>query len=389
VTRRTGTTRKRPLPVSVIIPTRNAAHWIVACVAAIRESRPGQVILVDGHSDDGTVLLAEPLVDRVIRDDGRGPGPARNLGVEAAHYAWVAFIDADVVLPPDGLKRLFQEARQRELDGLQAALHSSGSDYWSEQLAWHHNHGRSRGWFGVSATVMRTATAREHPFDPDLTSGEDIDLRLRLADAGVPVGVSEDVIVEHVFAPTLGAARAQWSADGAGLGRLVRRRGSGAIRHLLVPFLAGLYWIARSLIAPRRLPYFLGFVVGNWRGALRGLADADVPFGTDDARRAVGVATAILWIGGIGLAVAAGIVVVIVASLIEPVRELLQEAIWLPVLAAIAVVGLIGLEIVETLPEGHGLRTRVARYRPAIFVFVLVTVLATVLRLVADLRLIH
>jgi len=384
-----GRQRKRRLGISVIIPTRNAADWIVDCLEPIRASDPGEIILVDGHSDDGTVLLAEPYVDRVIRDDARGPGAARNAGVAAARYAWVAFIDADVVVPQGALGTMLAEARRRRLSGLQAGLHSTGSDYWSDQLAWHHNNGRSRSWFGVSATLMRASVARDHPFDPDLRSGEDVDLRLRLAAAAVPVGISGNTVVEHRFAPSLDGARGQWSADGAGLGRIVRKHGRRGLRELAIPFAAAAYWIARSIQTPRRLPYFVGFLAGNWRGAIAGLLDQRIPLDGPGSVPAVVAALAALWLGAIALA-GLGIVIVVVVALVVPaVPRLLLDALWLPFLAVAAVGSLVWLEIAATLPEGHRWQQLAARYRTRIILIVVVAIVATALRLGATLRLLH
>ena len=377
----------RPLGISVIVPTRNAADWIVSCLEAIRTSRPAQVILVDGRSDDGTLLLAEPLVDFVIRDDGRGPGAARNLGVQVARHPWVAFVDADVLVPDGGIRDLLLEARERKVAGLQAILESEGSDYWSRELAWHHNHGRSRGWFGVSATVLKRSVALAHPFDVGLASGEDVDLRVRLAAAGVSVGISDRVTVRHRFAPGLANARAQWTADGAGLGRLVRKVGRQGLRQLAIPFVAGAYWIARSLGAPRHLPYFVGFVAGNWRGAVRGLLDPRIPLGTPDARTAVVIGEAALWTGA-GLIALIGLgLILLVAALVPPVPRFLLDAPWLPVVAGIAAALLVWLELTSTLPVESPWRVRAVRYRSRILAFVVIAVIATGLRLLANLRL--
>jgi len=381
--------RTRRQDVSVIVPTRNAADWVVACLEAIRASNPGEVILVDGHSDDGTVILAEPLVDRVIRDDGRGPGAARNLGIAAAGHPWLMLVDVDVVLPPDAIRDLVREARSRRVEGLQAMLRSTGTDYWSDQLAWQHNNGRSRSWFGVSATLIRTEVARAHPFDPDLRSGEDVDLRLRLAEAGIAVGVSETVEAVHRFAPTLRSARSQWSDDGAGLGRLVRKIGRPGLRQLVIPFGAAAYWVGRSIRTPRRLPYFLGFLAGNWRSALAGLFDPQVPYGAPDSRLAVAIGAAGL-LAGAALAAAIGFgLLVLIADAIPGVPQLLAGSALLPIMAVGAVAGLVWLEIAATLPDTHRWAGVADRYRSRILGFVVLTVLATALRLLADLRLLH
>lgn len=374
-------------PVSVVVPVRNAADWIVDCLAAIRSSGPAEVILVDGRSEDGTVLLAEPLVDRVIRDDGRGPGAARNLGVDAAGQPWIAFIDADIILPDGALPALVQEATERGLTAIQAGLHSSGADYWSEQLAWQHNHGRSRSWFGVSATVIQAAVARDLPFDERFRSGEDVDLRLRLESRGLSVGISRSVVARHRFAPSLAQARRQWLDDGAGLGRLVRKHGPRALSHLAIPFAAAAYWAIRSLAAPRRLPYVAGFLVGNWRGAVDGLLDRRVPLSDWRSSVATAVGLGALWFGAGVLGLFGVGLLTVVAVLVPSIPRMLLDSALLPILAGLAVAAMVGLEVAATMPPGSRWRLFAERYRSRAYVFVALTVLATGLRLGANLRL--
>jgi glycosyltransferase involved in cell wall biosynthesis len=85
--------------VSVVIPARDAAATIGDTLAALAEQQPDEVIVVDDGSRDATVALAEasPVVTRVIRGAGKGPGAARNAGAAAATGAVLAFLDADCV----------------------------------------------------------------------------------------------------------------------------------------------------------------------------------------------------------------------------------------------------------------------------------------------------
>jgi len=266
------------VPVSVIVPTRNAADWITSCLTAIEHNHPDEIIVVDGASTDGTREIAITRADRVLDDEGAGVAAARQLAVEAAGCEWVALIDADVVLSPGALQALLAEAHERGLAGLQAGLYSIGrSDYWSEQLARHHNRGQVRDWFGVSATIIRRDVLLTHPFDRSLRSGEDIDLRLRLRAAGVPVAVSRRTRVVHRFDAGYAFCRDQWLADGAGLGRMVRSHGIAAVPNALIPFPAAVLGALDSVTDRLRpLAYFAGFAAGNWLGLLRGLRDTRV-----------------------------------------------------------------------------------------------------------------
>jgi hypothetical protein len=380
--------RRSRLPISVVVPTLNAADWIVDCLTAIRANRPKEIIVVDGHSSDGTQLLAEPLATRVLREATAGPAAARNIGSESAKGTWLAFIDADVVLPEGALEALLTEARERKLSAIQAGLRSTGSDYWSEQMAWQHNAGRSRSWFGVSATLIRTSAFRKHPFDARLISGEDVDIRLRLEAAGERIAVSENTVVVHRFAPGYDAAKAQWRADGAGLGRLVRKLGRPALRQLAIPFAATAYWLGRTITEPRRIPYFVGFGAGNWLGAFDGLSDDSIPL-ADDGRRAVTLARSALIAGGLVTVLVLLGVVVLAVLLLTVFRTAIVNAPFIPILAfgAVAIVVLLGAT--ETLPPDHPTRIRIERHRRAIIGLVALTIVLAGLRLLGTLRLLN
>ncbi|MFZ1995612.1 MAG: glycosyltransferase family 2 protein [Solirubrobacteraceae bacterium] len=265
--------------VSAVVPARNAEHWIESCLSAIRANDPAEIILVDGGSTDRTVEFARPWVDKVIDDGGAGVAAARMMGVASASQPWVALVDADVVLPPNALRDLDQERRDRHLVALQAGLRSVGAgDYWSRSLADHHNHGQSKGWFGVCASLVSRDLLLANPLDGDLRSGEDIDLRIRLNTAGFPVGVSETMIGQHRFADGFAFAGKQWLADGAGLGRMVRKHGRPAlVNAMVIPFAAAALGLVRGTRqALRPWPYFAGFAVGNYIGLWRGLTDRSI-----------------------------------------------------------------------------------------------------------------
>jgi glycosyltransferase involved in cell wall biosynthesis len=93
--------------VTVVVPARDAVATLGAALEALAaQSRaPDEVIVVDDGSTDGTVALAEsaPVVTRVLRGAGKGPGAARNAGAEAAEGEVLAFLDADCVPQPGWL----------------------------------------------------------------------------------------------------------------------------------------------------------------------------------------------------------------------------------------------------------------------------------------------
>jgi glycosyltransferase involved in cell wall biosynthesis len=263
------------LDLSVIVPARNAEHLLGDCLRSIAWSRPREIIVVDGRSSDGTVEVARRHGARVLSDAGRGLPAARRMGAEAAGSPWVALIDADVVVGEGDLVHLLEEARRDGYAALQAGLRSvSGDGYWGQALVQHHRTGRSKDWFGVVATVFERDTLLRHGFDARFLSGEDIDLRWRLRDAGAKIGVSRQTVVEHRFDDTWEFAKGQWLADGHGFGRMIGAHGARAKLLLGLPLAAGVRGALLSLARrqPRWLPYYACFVVFNYVGLAREVA---------------------------------------------------------------------------------------------------------------------
>lgn len=83
--------------VSVVIPAFNAAGILPAAIASAQgDPAPGEIIVVDDGSTDGTANAAAGYAGvRVVRQDNAGPAAARNRGLAEAAGDWVAFLDAD------------------------------------------------------------------------------------------------------------------------------------------------------------------------------------------------------------------------------------------------------------------------------------------------------
>lgn len=97
----------RTAPVTVIVPAFNAAPFLGTTLEALQSQTqvPEQIILIDDGSTDDTAAIAERMGVKVVQQERKGPGAARNRGLELAETKFVAFCDADDWYVPDKLER--------------------------------------------------------------------------------------------------------------------------------------------------------------------------------------------------------------------------------------------------------------------------------------------
>ena len=111
---------------SVIIPTYNRARYIRATLDSLQaqEFTDYETIVVDDGSTDSTLsILSETPWVRVLRQENKGPGAARNLGASQCSGQYIAFLDSDDVWFPWTLKTFAEAIRvQNEPDLVAAKL---------------------------------------------------------------------------------------------------------------------------------------------------------------------------------------------------------------------------------------------------------------------------
>jgi glycosyltransferase involved in cell wall biosynthesis len=97
------------LSISVIIPARNEASNLQHVLPYI-PSIVSEVILVDGHSTDGTITMAQQLLPdiRIIQQQGKGKGNAIQAGLAAATGDIIVLLDADGSADPCEIARFVE-----------------------------------------------------------------------------------------------------------------------------------------------------------------------------------------------------------------------------------------------------------------------------------------
>ncbi len=98
-------------PLSIVVPTLNAAAGLPACLESLAAWPEAERIVADGGSRDGTLELARAAGCRIVESP---PGRGRQLaaGAAAARADWLLFLHADTRLSP-GWTKAVREHRAR------------------------------------------------------------------------------------------------------------------------------------------------------------------------------------------------------------------------------------------------------------------------------------
>lgn len=115
--------------VTIVIPAKNEARNLEVILPQLPDVH--EVLLVDGHSDDGTVDVARTLMPdiRVLRQSRKGKGNALAVGFEAASGDIVVMFDADGSADPAEIP-VFVDALRGGADFAKGSRHlaEGGSD---------------------------------------------------------------------------------------------------------------------------------------------------------------------------------------------------------------------------------------------------------------------
>ena len=106
------------LYITAVIPAYNAEKYIARAIGSVLDQTypVDEIIVVDDGSTDGTAAVIKNYGDRVryIHQDNAGECSARNTGIKAASFPWIAFLDADDEWLPDKIKLQVEYLRQND-----------------------------------------------------------------------------------------------------------------------------------------------------------------------------------------------------------------------------------------------------------------------------------
>ncbi|MEM6423938.1 MAG: glycosyltransferase family 2 protein [Cyanobacteria bacterium P01_C01_bin.73] len=197
--------------ISVVIPVYNGGENFRACLHSFSHSQcaPDQIIVVSDGDTDGSWRLAEAFGAQVVRlAHSQGPAEARNVGASLATGDVIFFVDADVTLHPDTIKKVRQQFQHHpELSALIGSYDNSpGAPNFLSQyknLLHHYTHQMSSEaaftFWGACGAIRRTVFEAVGGFDADWRNCvEDVELGYRLKQAGHSIRLCKDIQVKHL-----------------------------------------------------------------------------------------------------------------------------------------------------------------------------------------------
>ncbi|MGW5202404.1 mycofactocin biosynthesis glycosyltransferase MftF [Streptomyces spiralis] len=237
--------RLAPAPVgdtTVVIPVRDRADQLDRLLSALRadpETSDLPVLVVDDGSDDPAALstVAGRHAARLLAHlTNQGPAAARNTGLRHARTRYVAFCDSDVVPEPGWLAALLAQFADPAL-ALAAprvtALPVSAPGLLDryEEIRSPLDMGAAQGpvvpvsalSYVPSATVVVRREAVGRGFDEAMRVGEDVDLCMRLHEAGWRLRYVPSARVGHRHRTDLRSWLAQRAGYGTGAADLALR----------------------------------------------------------------------------------------------------------------------------------------------------------------------
>lgn len=183
--------------VSVVVPTRNNARTIEACLASvIAQTYPRvELIVVDNHSGDDTRQIAGRHTPAVLVG-GPERSAQRNLGIAHSHGEWVLWLDSDMILPPETIERAVRTAHETGATGVALPERTIGDGFWTAARALERECYLDQPWLHNPRLVRRDYLLGDGGFHVAMSGPEDADLRMRMLADGARIELAP-VLVDH------------------------------------------------------------------------------------------------------------------------------------------------------------------------------------------------
>jgi GT2 family glycosyltransferase len=269
----------RPLDVAVVVPTRNSATTLRACLESLRaQTHPCEIIVVDNSSIDETAVIAQDLADHVLT---RGPerSAQRNAGAAFTSAPIIGFIDSDMVVSATVIAEVIIAIAQGAASVV-IPERTVGEGYWAKVSAFERSFYLDDQFVEAPRFFPAEVFHRVGGFDEAMTGAEDWDLGLRTASLGTRTRTNAEIVHEEGRVRFFNICmKKAYYAPGVAL--FVKKHGVGTMREM-----ASRRWLRQ----PRALANALGvglvaLKMGQALAMVGGLAAQSIGHGSKLPRR--------------------------------------------------------------------------------------------------------
>ncbi len=170
--------------ISVVVCTRNNKDNIQEVLQSIIKENPGELIVVDGNSTDGTREILNAMPVKVLSDPGQGLALARQIALNEVKCKYTLFVGDDNIIPSGGIIRLKKYMIEHDWVGaaFQTRIKDSDSNYWAYGANWRWIARFTEGERSVIGTpyIFPTDLLRSAGYDKNCTDSDDSDIEERI-----------------------------------------------------------------------------------------------------------------------------------------------------------------------------------------------------------------
>ena len=279
--------KSEPPVVSVIVPTRNEARSIDACLAALTSLdafEAIEILVVDGMSDDDTAArvrdrAAQDSRIRLLENPARITPAALNIGVRSARAAVIARMDGHTEAPHDYISRGLELLGKTSAWCVGGSMQRVGSDRVSGAIARAtmspfgvgdavHNYSEEPGWVETAFLGMwpRWVFDRIGLFDEELVRNQDDEFSFRIRSAGGGIWMDPSISMRYTPRSSYGAFFSQYREYALWKVRVFQKHPRAArLRHLIPAIWVGAIALGLLLtpLSPAG-PILAGLAVGAY-----------------------------------------------------------------------------------------------------------------------------
>ncbi len=221
-------TKTTPPLVSIVVTTKDEENHIESALLSIYSQKYPNIetIVIDNNSTDKTKEISKKYTSKVYN---KGPERSiqRNFGVQKAKGKYIIYLDADMRLEPELVKKAIKEIQRTKADALYISEIVIGESFLSK-IRRHERSFYDATVIDCARIIKREAFLRVGGFDLSLTGPEDFDLQKKLKHKGYKSSLLKNSWLDHdesnivlkdylnkksYYATSFDKYREKWGAD--------------------------------------------------------------------------------------------------------------------------------------------------------------------------------